>query len=234
MTRIELKTSDQVLSVVKSPTIASGDQNTVGIKVHFDSAWDGYDKTATFSTATTPEVYEVILDDDACVIPHEVLTTPGTLYIGIRGIKANDGKVKTSTLVSYRIKEGAPIGTATAKPPTPDVYQQLLKKIGENKGDPGASAYDIWLAQGNTGTEAEFLESLNGEPGDDYVLTEDDKAEIAGDAAELIDAETVKTKPQELTAEQKTQVLTNLGLSSEVWTFEMEDGTTVEKRVVLA
>lgn len=35
------------------------------------------------------------------------------------------------------------------------------------KGKDGASAYEIWLAQGNTGTEADFLESLNGENGKD-------------------------------------------------------------------
>ena len=51
--------------------------------------------------------------------------------------------------------------------------------------------------------------------------------------ADTANAESVKTVAQELTAEQKTQVLSNLGLSSEVWTFEMEDGTTVEKKVVL-
>lgn len=132
MTRIELKTSDQVLTVITRPTIASGDQNTVGINVCFDRSWDGYNKTATFFTANHTEVYEVILVDDCCVVPAEVLAAPGTLYIGIRGIKANDEKVKTSALASYRIKEGAPVGTATAMPPTPDVYQQLLQMMKQN------------------------------------------------------------------------------------------------------
>ncbi len=38
----------------------------------------------------------------------------------------------------------------------------------------GASAYDIWLAQGNTGTEQDFLNSLKGEqgdPGEDATIT---------------------------------------------------------------
>lgn len=38
---------------------------------------------------------------------------------------------------------------------------------GGGTGKDGASAYEIWLAQGNTGTEADFLESLNGEDGKD-------------------------------------------------------------------
>lgn len=33
------------------------------------------------------------------------------------------------------------------------------------KGDPGDSAYEIWLQEGNRGTEADFLKSLKGDPG---------------------------------------------------------------------
>lgn len=33
------------------------------------------------------------------------------------------------------------------------------------EGTPGKSAYEIWLEQGNTGTEQEFLDSLKGTPG---------------------------------------------------------------------
>lgn len=106
------------------------------------------------------------------------------------------------------------------------------------KGDPGASTYEIWLAEGNVGTEAEFLASLKGEPGDGYVLTEDDKAEIAGDAAgkaaEEVEKTAVKVTPQELTDAQKVQVRENIGLTAEVWSFALEDGTTVDKKVVLA
>lgn len=29
----------------------------------------------------------------------------------------------------------------------------------------GASAYEIWLALGNTGTEQDFLDSIKGDPG---------------------------------------------------------------------
>lgn len=33
-------------------------------------------------------------------------------------------------------------------------------------GTPGLSAYDVWIAAGNTGTQADFLMSLKGKPGD--------------------------------------------------------------------
>lgn len=50
-------------------------------------------------------------------------------------------------------------------------------------GKDGKSAYEIWLEQGNEGTEEDFLESLKG---DDYVLTEADKEDIAEMAAEKV------------------------------------------------
>jgi len=34
------------------------------------------------------------------------------------------------------------------------------------KGDPGPSAYEVWLASGNSGTQQEYFESLKGEDGD--------------------------------------------------------------------
>lgn len=54
-----------------------------------------------------------------------------------------------------------------------------LCKIKGTDGIDGASAYEIAMAHGYTGTEAEWLASLKGAPGSDYVLTSADKAEIA-------------------------------------------------------
>ena len=51
--------------------------------------------------------------------------------------------------------------------------------LGRVVGDNGKSAYEIWLDQGNTGTEQDFLNSLNGKDGEDYNLTEIDKEDIS-------------------------------------------------------
>ncbi len=42
-----------------------------------------------------------------------------------------------------------------------------LKGAPGDKGDPGKSAYEIWLELGNTGTEQDFIDSLKGEDGED-------------------------------------------------------------------
>jgi hypothetical protein len=41
-----------------------------------------------------------------------------------------------------------------------------IKNLGKVVGENGKSAYEIWLDNGNTGTEQDFLESLKGETQD--------------------------------------------------------------------
>jgi len=52
------------------------------------------------------------------------------------------------------------------------IYPIPFEKVGSNsgtsvKGDPGESAYQIWLDLGNTGTEQDFITSLKGADGKD-------------------------------------------------------------------
>lgn len=126
MTTISLVATDQFLSVAIRPKVASGDQNSVKLHVDFDSKWDSYGKSAVFYTEDNGTIYEMVLTDGNCVIPHEVLAKPGILYIGIRGVNADNNAIKTSSLVKYKIAEGAPVGDGTTVEPTPDVYQQIL------------------------------------------------------------------------------------------------------------
>lgn len=129
MTTISAKTKDQVLTAVESPTVASGDKNTVDFSVELDEFWSGLTASAVFFTARNPQaVYEKILEKGKTQIPSEVLKNKGYMYIGIRAVDG-EGSVKTSTVLKYRIEDGAPVGTATAEGPTPDVYQQLLLEL---------------------------------------------------------------------------------------------------------
>lgn len=52
------------------------------------------------------------------------------------------------------------------------------------QGKNGKSAYQLWLAAGNKGSEQDFLDSLQGK---DYVLTSEDKTQIAQQAAEMVE-----------------------------------------------
>lgn len=75
----------------------------------------------------------------------------------------------------------------TAEIESKDEFTLLESKIAEvNKiiaegieTSQGKSAYEIAVENGFEGTEAEWLESLKGDKGDDYILTDTDKSEIA-------------------------------------------------------
>lgn len=133
MTIIMLETKDQELNAVEQPVIASGDVNSVEVRVQFDYTWDDYGKSAVFFTSKDDTVYEAVLTYDKCVVPHEVLKEQGMLFIGIRGVNSSNGAIKTSALLRYKISEGAPRGEATTVDPTPDVYQQLLTAYRETE-----------------------------------------------------------------------------------------------------
>jgi hypothetical protein len=79
-------------------------------------------------------VYEVMMADNRCIVPHEVLRKSGCFHIGLRGVNPATQAVKTSALVKYKIDKGAPPGDATSVEPTPDVYEQILAKLAELKG----------------------------------------------------------------------------------------------------
>lgn len=84
------------------------------------------------------------------------------------------------------------------------------------------------------GTSARGPAGPQGPPGDDYILTEEDKAEIADVAADLV-AKVSDTQPTDgspLWVDTATE--DNSGYSYETWTFTLMDGTVVEKDVVLA
>ena len=69
------------------------------------------------------------------------------------------------------------------------------RKIGP-QGLKGDSAYEIAKKNGFQGTEEQWLLSLKGEPGQDYILTEVDKDEIADIAIDKIDIEKYALKDE--------------------------------------
>lgn len=135
MTKISLFTKDQVLLSSQKVKIASGDINSVTLKVAFDEKWDDYtSKVATFENSNYNEaIPDCLLVDNQCIVPWEALSVAGTLSIGIVG-DAVDGRKKTSTIVKMNILQGAKTGITTVSP-TLDLYQQYLDAMA-NMCDP--------------------------------------------------------------------------------------------------
>lgn len=75
-------------------------------------------------------------------------------------------------------------------------FGTVIQTGGGGNGKDGKSAYQIAVDNGFKGTETEWLESLHGE---DYVLTEADKQNIAKEAAALVDVPEKLPNPNPLT-----------------------------------
>jgi hypothetical protein len=130
MTTIRLATADQRLFFLEKPVVATGDVNSVEIHVDFDSIWDNYGKEAVFFTEKKRTPIADALVDGICKIPSEVLSDACFIFIGVRGVHS-DGRVKTTTLVKFKLSEGTPSGGSPSKEPELDVYQRLLASYGE-------------------------------------------------------------------------------------------------------
>lgn len=132
MTTIRLLTSGQHLGAVQKVKLASGDVDSVFLEVSFDSSWDEFAaRTAVFYTSHDDTVFEMLLTDNKCTVPHEVLAKEGIMFIGIRAVTTDGAKIKTSSIVKLKIVQGANAAYTTISP-TMDLYQQYLAAI-DNK-----------------------------------------------------------------------------------------------------
>ena len=99
----------------------------------FSGDWDGCAKTAIF--AGKEGTYEVLLTNDECTVPHEVLN--GRFGVSVFGISGNT-RITTDTVYIAVQKSGFTEGETPADP-TPTVYEQLLKAIDESGQDSKAA-----------------------------------------------------------------------------------------------
>lgn len=126
MTTLNVVLNDQTLIAAEKVKLASGDIDSVFLNVEFDAAWNEFpNRTASFFTSRNATPHEVLLIDNECTIPAEVLAKSCTLYVGIIGVSADGTAVKTSSNVSFKIAQGANHSHTTVAPEL-DMYQQYL------------------------------------------------------------------------------------------------------------
>lgn len=118
--------SDQSLHIAAAPILSSGGIESTLLNVDFSSHWDGFEKTAVFYRSENT-VYHVLMDNDSCFVPREVLSDAGAFYFGVMGIGGE--KVRTSDVVRYSVRKGAITEDTAVSDPTPDIYSQLLCRI---------------------------------------------------------------------------------------------------------
>ena len=120
----ELTAEKSALAVTEREPLVSGAVNVYQARFRFSRDWDGLEKTAVFHALG--RTVSVLLEEDGCPVPWEVLERPGrTLYAGVYGVR--DGTVVLPTVWAElgRVEPGAAPGDE-ALPPTPGAYSQLV------------------------------------------------------------------------------------------------------------
>ena len=123
------------------PFVVENNVNTVTATYTFDTAWDGYTKTALFWTDTVSAI-AVLLVDGACPFPHEVMATGEPVNFGVYGVTTGDGgetlRINSSPLI-LRLEEGTYRASTAPIDPTPDVYEQIIAIMTEQAADSAAA-----------------------------------------------------------------------------------------------
>ena len=123
---IRLSATKVELAITESETITSGAQRVFTCVFALSEDWDGLDRTAVFR-AVARSVSVRLGDDNAAVVPWEVLRMPGlTLHIGLYGTGPDGLVLPTIWAVVGMIRVGAYPG-GDALPPTPNAYDQLVE-----------------------------------------------------------------------------------------------------------
>ena len=129
MSQLKARCIDQVLTFENTPVITSGDVNYDSIMFDFCSRWDGFTKTAIFYRSEDEVYYQLLDDTNTCIIPNEVLTEKGDIFIGVFGVSGDT--TLTSQVLKYKITRGAITENLKPSDPTPDIYAQILSRYAE-------------------------------------------------------------------------------------------------------
>lgn len=129
MSELKLSVVDQVLKITEAPIIASGGVNEVKVLFTFCDKWDGFIKTALFYRDTEHIYYCVLDENDTGIMPWEVYTDAGTIYISVIGEKGDTRR--TSTVVRYKVGKGVNAEEMLPSEPSPDVYDRIIAMYEE-------------------------------------------------------------------------------------------------------
>ena len=138
MKKIKASIKDQTLTIEQSVINVAGSVNAYALEIAYDAEWDEMDtKIVTFTHGPIRLGIQDDGSEDGVVIPHEVLTFPGVVTVGVVGYKDSTAKLTTTGLYKRNTFVVLPqaLGLADALTPTPDIYVKLVNKLEELQGD---------------------------------------------------------------------------------------------------
>lgn len=126
---LDFRIIHQSIWLEKKLRIVSGSKNFVEARFIFSNEWNGLTKTAIFKRGES--VFHVILEDNRCMVPYEVMKDSGEFSVSIfAGDLITADSVPVIVIQSGYEDGGEPL------PPTQTVYEQIIKMLEEiEEGD---------------------------------------------------------------------------------------------------
>ncbi len=125
---LKFNVKNQIITREDAFTVVADSRDYLKASFEFSEEWQG-DITAIFGFCG--EFYSVLLENGGCDVPWEVIKTPAFTVSVVCGDRI------TANMASVEVELSGYCEGQTPKPPTPDVYQQILNSakqpyIGEN------------------------------------------------------------------------------------------------------
>lgn len=124
---LEFVVKNQKIIRVDSFSPAEKSVNYLMAKFLFETCeWEDTVKTALFKNKNCKEPIEMMLQDDVCLVPWEILQTGGKCEVSVNGYL--NGKKITTDIETFFLR-GTISGGSASREPTPSVFEQLLEKM---------------------------------------------------------------------------------------------------------
>lgn len=114
---------NQVITRTDTNVIVADSRNYLQATFIFSEEWNGKEKTAIF--IHDDKAYHVLLENDKCLVPWEVIK-PGALSVSVFA-----GDLITTNACITSIKDSGYTDGTKPSDPTPTIYEQIMKKLDE-------------------------------------------------------------------------------------------------------
>jgi len=258
---MKLIVQDHDIAVIQPARLVSGSVKLVSCQFSFNESWEGYVKTAVFATLRTARAVPLV--DDRATIPWEVLQPGQRLRIGVFGVKGDSRlpTVYTQPMPIELGAEDA-AGAQEPTPDKWEQLLAAIEVGGTGpqgpqgekgeKGDKGEKGMDgvsprVTLGRLSSGaiitvddayghTTVRLYDGEEGATGPRGPQGVQGIPGEKGDTGEKGDAGYTPVKGTDyFTEADKAELVSRVtaALSSEQWTFELEDGSTITRNVVI-
>lgn len=107
-------------------SVVADSRNYLMARFTFDADWERLEKTAVFQAATG-QVYYVLVRDNMCAVPHEVIQVPWFRVSVFGGDRLTANRIEITVCQSgYAMGETPP-------EPTPDIYNQMMEQLAAER-----------------------------------------------------------------------------------------------------